>query len=238
MYSAILLLGGDGTRFKNNIPKQFVTVCGRPIYTYSLETLLTHSLCGEIILVCKMEFIQNVKEYVKRYMSRKILDVVPGGNSRQESVYNGLAFLRTRSSYKNIESVIIHDSARPLMNHDDLDLVTKFLKTGVDGISLATRPQDTMLVFGVAEDKGGSYYKSGQYCLIQTPQAFNFSSITKAHEQCLKLRERFSDDLQVLIAANNDYQVLIVNGRTENFKVTVAEDIKRLEKNIGGKNDG
>ena len=66
MYSAILLAGGLGSRIKNDVPKQFILLAGKPIIMHTLERLEKIDSISEVIVVCHNDYIQLMKEYIDK----------------------------------------------------------------------------------------------------------------------------------------------------------------------------
>ena len=110
--SAIILAAGSGSRFGEK--KQFKKLNGSPIWTYSLNTFICSNCFAEFILVVSKESLNELKDSKEFYQfSKKInIKLVCGGESRQDSVYNGLQLV-----HENNNVVCIHDAARPFVKH-------------------------------------------------------------------------------------------------------------------------
>ena len=107
MNSAIILAGGIGNRMKIDIPKQFILIKNKMVIEYSIDVFLENKHINEIIIVCEKKWIEKLKN---KYPNIKI---VCGGKTRTESSYIGLS-----TCGKNVENVLIHDAARPIINQD------------------------------------------------------------------------------------------------------------------------
>lgn len=91
MNIAVIFAGGTGQRMNTTSkPKQFLELHGKPILIYTLENFQNHTQIDGIVLVCLESWIDYCNELLQKYRITKVLKVVPGGNSGQESIFNGL----------------------------------------------------------------------------------------------------------------------------------------------------
>ena len=115
MNIAVIFAGGTGQRMNTKSkPKQFLDVHGKPVLIYTLEIFQNHSEIDAIILVCLKSWISYCKNLLRKYAITKVKYIVPGGQSGQESIFNGL-----KCAYENYPGdsvVLIHDGVRPLIN--------------------------------------------------------------------------------------------------------------------------
>ncbi len=210
MISCILLAAGRGKRFGRK--KQFITIKGKPLFMYSVETV--RQLFDEIILVLPEEDIKNINvpQDVKK---------VAGGEERQDSVLNAL--LETEA-----ETVVIHDTARPFATRE---MFTKVSDLGdYDGKIVAVPSRDTLKE--VAEDIVVRTIDRSGIWLAQTPQAFKRKILLECHFKARNEGFYGTDDASLL--ERYGYKIGVIEGSYWNFKVTYPEDISVLEKLIGG----
>lgn len=78
MNVALILAGGTDSRFKMDIPKQFVNVNNRPVIVYTLEIFQKHSEIDEIIVSCLDGWQEVVRVYGKQFNITKLKDIIPG----------------------------------------------------------------------------------------------------------------------------------------------------------------
>src|ERR1700679_3834833 len=102
----VLVAGGSGSRYKSEIPKQFDSIHGQPLYLWSLNTFLNWPVSGNVILVAPQEWVEPIQFSFKNLESAKRVTVVEGGKSRQESASLGVSALKNKSDLK---WVMIHD---------------------------------------------------------------------------------------------------------------------------------
>lgn len=221
---AILLMGGKGERFGNDIPKQFSLLMGQPLYTYALDIFLSVNLFDKILLVIPTEY----KDTIDIKNSR--VQCITGGKTRQESVYNAL-----QASPTNTDFVVIHDIARPFVSKkiilDNIEAVQQH--AAVDTCYPAT---DT-IVQSLDEKFIHSVLIRNEMYLGQTPQSFSYSLLLKAHQKAQKEGIlNATDDCQLV--QRLDFPIFMVLGSKDNFKITEHKDLDYaqflLEKNIHG----
>jgi 2-C-methyl-D-erythritol 4-phosphate cytidylyltransferase len=94
-------------------PKQFLELKGKPIIIYTLELFDNHSDIDGIVVVCLESWIPFLHKQIKKFEINKVVEVVPGGETGQGSIYNGLA--AAAKHYDDDCLVLIHDGVRPLI---------------------------------------------------------------------------------------------------------------------------
>ncbi len=204
--ACILLAAGEGRRI--GFRKQFVEVCGKPLYMYSLEKAL--KVFEEVILVVPEDVMDRVPvpEGVKK---------VAGGKERQDSVLNGI--LETEA-----EVVVIHDSVRPLATEDMFREVSALGE--YDGKIVAVPSRDTL-----KEVSGEAVLRTvdrSHMWLSQTPQGFKRKVLLECHFRARNEGFLGTDDASLL--ERYGYRVGIVLGSYWNVKVTYREDLQFLER--------
>ncbi|MCX6988273.1 MAG: 2-C-methyl-D-erythritol 4-phosphate cytidylyltransferase [Chlamydiae bacterium] len=209
--SAILLAGGRGSRFASELPKQFLPLGTKLIVHHSLELLLNHPLIDEIIIVCA----KNHQEYFSNYTSEKIR-FAPPGDTRQGSVREGLL----RAS-PDAQFLCIHDSARPLVQQEDLDLV---IEEGVlwKAAALGTLVKNTIKQV----DRDGIVMKTVERDMlweVQTPQVISAPILWEGLAYAKEHNITATDDLS--LAECLGYRCRIVAGSERNIKITTPDDM-------------
>lgn len=223
MTTAILLLAGASTRFNASKSKQLFLLNGKPVFSYSLETLSNNKSIDEVIVVVNDEIKEEVSNYIKA--NRLDVTLVKGGETRQESVENALKVMNA----KDDDIVVIHDGARPLIYDDIIEGVIKTAKEF--GASTAYIPEVDTLALRSSDGMINGNADRNRVVRIQTPQAFKASLIKLAHEKASDLNA--TDDCSLILAMNK--QVKLVTGSECLRKVTTIQDAKIIEGMI--KND-
>ena len=113
MNTAIIIAGGIGSRMGQEIPKQFLTVNEIPIIIYTLKAFQQHKNIDRIVVACLSGWEEALKAYCKQFAITKLEAVVVAGNTRFESICNGLNYLEKSSCSSDL--ITIHDANRPLV---------------------------------------------------------------------------------------------------------------------------
>ena len=116
MNIALILAGGTDSRFKMDIPKQFVNVNNRPIIVYTLEAFQNHPEIDEIIVTCLDGWQEMVRAYGKQFNISKLKNIISGGRDAQESTYKGLQQIKSKMDKGDI--VVVHDAIRPMVTEE------------------------------------------------------------------------------------------------------------------------
>ena len=212
MNIALLLAAGSGNRMNNPLPKQFIVVNGKHVFEYSLETFANHDEIDAIVLVTSKEYLDKVKEWCKGI--NKIKDIVVGGSSRQESVFNGLKAIKEFA--KDDDIVLIHDTARPLVSSKIISDNIELVKT-CDAVTTAIKASDTT----VDVKEKFFYLDRSHLCHFQTPQTFKLGLALRAH---VEIKEEATDDSALI--SKLGLPVHIADGSKKNFKITTEEDLE------------
>ena len=228
MNIALILAAGRGTRFGNEIPKQFIVVDEKPLYIYCLEQFEYCDKIDKIVIAFDEGHINNL-EY-KDYGITKVHEIVIGGQSRQETVRKSLNAIKAWA--KNDDIILIHDSARPLLTEDLIIRNIEECKIH-DAVTSALPSVDSILE-SVDHNKISSITNRKNMYLIQTPQTFKFSLIYWAHENAVQNGiYHATEDCQLVAKLNKP--IFLVEGERRNIKITTREDLvlfKELSKDL------
>lgn len=223
MNIALVLAAGSGTRMNNEQPKQFILVNGKPLFLYSVETFQNNENIDAIVIATNKEYIEQVEELAKGYS--KVKSVIAGGETRQQSVYNGLKEIEKFIGNEK-DLVLIHDSARPLVSeriiNENVTLGKQF-----GAVDTVVQASDTIINSKDKETINEILNRSELY-QTQTPQTFEFGIIKKAHERALKDNvPNVTDDCKLVMHFGVD--VHFARGDKLNFKVTTPEDLEMFK---------
>lgn len=223
MNFAIILASGSGKRMHNHTPKQFLELHGKPLIYYSLKSFEECENIDEIIVTVQKKHFAMMYQIIEKHSFNKVHMLVTGGKTRQESVWNALNALKGFAmAYDN---VIIHDSARPLISASTItNMLVQVSK--YKAVTLATSLSDTII------KKNGNYYDvvvpREELLRIETPQAFKYNLILRAHRNALAHEiTNASDDAQLVKLL--DKKVRIIINDKNNLKVTTASDLILIE---------
>jgi len=214
---AFLLAGGTGSRLNKTVPKQFLAISRKPILAYSLEKFNSLNIIDQIILVIPDGYLSKVNKIIKKYKITKAVKIIIGGATRQESVYKALSF----NFFQNKDFIIIHDTARPFVRTDLIKKCYQEIKSH-KAVGLYVPVKET-----IAEVNLKLISKTlcrDKLYQAQTPQAFTYQIIKKAHEKALKRKEFDSSD-DVSLVHKAGYKVKKAEGSYQNIKITSLEDL-------------
>lgn len=222
---AVVLGGGMGRRAGARRPKQFEEVGGRPVIASALDLFEQTAVVDGVVIVVPPDWVDFMRAFLGRNQYPKVLDVVPGGSTRQMSSFSGL-ILAARLGGATLRRVIIHDAVRPFATPEMVNEVLKASeKTGA--ASLACPVTDT--VYRVSEGRLVEAVDRKGLWNAQTPQAFEPNLILNAHRAALAAGiVDMSDDIQLVIRSGG--QAVVAQSDSSNLKVTYPCDIKLLQK--------
>lgn len=220
MNYALIFAGGVGQRMNTiSLPKQFLTVHGKPIIVHTIEHFQKCDMIDGIVVVCLSDYIGMMTDLKAQYGLTKILDIVPGGNSGQASIFHGLQALST-ICHNEEDIVLIHDGVRPLINEDVIVNNIKCVKENRTCVTVA-KAIETVLV--LEEDNVREVVDRSKCYLGRAPQSFLFADIYHCH---LKANEIGKHDFidSAMLMQHFGYQMHTVLGPAYNIKVTTPMD--------------
>ena len=209
----IIVAGGKGKRMKADIPKQFITVAGKPVLMHTIERFYAFSEKIGIIVVLPEPLIEYWQSLCKKYNFNIPHNLIKGGETRFHSVKNGLKLI------DNNCLVAVHDGVRPLVSNNTLERV--FSGAEKNGNAIPVMPVNDSLR-KISHKNISKPVNRKKYFLVQTPQCFRCETLLKAYEQ--KYQKHFTDDASVVEALGEEINT--VEGNEENIKLTRPFDLK------------
>ncbi|MEI8111822.1 MAG: 2-C-methyl-D-erythritol 4-phosphate cytidylyltransferase [Chitinophagia bacterium] len=209
--TAIIVAGGSGTRMGSILPKQFLLLQGKPVLWYTINSFLSSLQDISIVLVLPKAHWGEGQELVDTYFSQEGIQLVAGGESRFESVQNGLKVV----SHEGI--VMIHDGVRCLLTTGLIRRCWQHAIHAGSAIPAVTATDSIRFVSG-SENK---VMNRDNIRLIQTPQAFQVPLLKQAFANAS--HTQFTDEATVLEAMG--IPVFLVEGEYENIKITRPADL-------------
>ncbi len=209
---AIIVAGGKGLRMNAEIPKQFLEINHLPILMHTLNAFSKYDASIQLILVLPAEQVNFWKELCHKHSFSISHTIVCGGDSRFDSVKNGLDAVKVHSM------VAVHDGVRPLVSKDTI--ARCFEQVYQYGAVIPT----VELVDSIRQltDGRNIAVDRSAYQLVQTPQVFDSIILKNAYNQ--EFSSLFTDDASVVEAAGT--AVKLVQGNRENIKITTEMDLK------------
>ena len=221
MNIALVFAGGTGQRMNTaSKPKQFLELHGKPIIIYTLEYFQKHSQIDGIVVVCLESWIDYCENLLKKYQIDKVLKIVPGGNSGQESIFNGLEAVH-QISVNEQDIVLIHDGVRPLINEA---LITNCIASvKKHGNAITVSPAIETILLKTEDGDIGNILKRSECEMAKAPQCFYLNDIYSCH---LKAKAAGKDDFidSASLMQYYGYKLSAVEGPLENIKITTPAD--------------
>ncbi len=214
----IIPAAGFGTRMESDLPKQFLELAGEPILVRTLRVFLEHPLIRTVVVALPAEHLESGKKQILSNFDDGLqlqLIFIPGGDTRQQSVQNGLDALPAA-----IDSVLVHDGARPMVTGEVIDRCIAGIET--HGAVIAAVPvKDTLkevegsLVTGTVD--------RSQLWQAQTPQAMQRKLLERAYKHVQATGFNGTDEASLLEHAG--IAVSVVTGSETNIKITRPDDL-------------
>ncbi len=208
---ALVVAGGKGTRIKTKLPKQFLELNGKPILLHTLEAFLRYSDEIQIVLVLPEDDFEIWNNICKKFNFNAPIILEKGGETRFQSVKNGL------SKIEGPGLVAIHDGVRPLVSEDIIGASFRLAAVHQSAVA-AVRLKDSIRI--TDQDNTKAMDRS-RFRLIQTPQTFDIDLIKQAYQ--MKEDASLTDDASV--AEKSGHVISLFEGSYENIKITTPEDL-------------
>ncbi len=218
---AVIVAAGSSERFGGAVPKQFAQVCGRPLLAWTISRFEAAEKIDQLVVVVAEEYLlYTSKHVIDPYGFPKVSKIVPGGESRRESVLKGLEALPVSTNY-----VVIHDGARPLVAPVDID---RAVETALTERAVVVAVPATDTIKRAKEGYVLSTLERDSLYLTQTPQVFQYDLIMAAHKEAQSGDDDNVTDDAALIEARG-FKVKIVEPTSPNIKVTIRDDLVLVE---------
>ena len=213
--TAIIAAGGSSSRM-NGTNKLLEEVCGKALLVWTTEAFLKVGQIDQIIIVAAKDNMENYMQVLHDAGYLDKVNIIEGGKSRRESVYNGLI-----ETDKKARVVLIHDAARPLVTKKIiLDCIEASDRYGA--CCAAVPLTDTLKEAGEKGFVKRTISREKLY-RIQTPQAFHYKDILRLHKKAAFRSLEVTDDAQ--IAEYFGYHVYLVDSDESNIKITTPMDL-------------
>lgn len=226
--AAVIPAAGRGLRLGPGAPKALRTLGGIPMLIHAVRAMARSRAVSLVVVVAPPDGAPEVRRMLDEHAlpERTEVLVVPGGETRQESVRAGLAVLPA-----DVTAVLIHDAARPLVPVDTVDSVVEAVRQGAPAVVPALPLADT--VKEVEPGKPGepepvvATPERARLRAVQTPQGFDLATLVRAHERVAVRGEGATDDAGMVEQLG--VTVVVVPGHEEAFKVTRPLDLVLAE---------
>ncbi|MCR1898709.1 2-C-methyl-D-erythritol 4-phosphate cytidylyltransferase [Irregularibacter muris] len=215
--SAVIVAAGQGTRMKASTNKQYLMLKGKPILAHTLSVFEKSTLVDEVLVVVgEHEKSQCLQKVIKYYGYKKVKKLVTGGETRQQSMYNGLKEVNPRA-----DIVITHDGARPLVH--EYTIQTSIAETLIHKATVVGVPVKETIKIVDAKHFVENTPKRDVLWSVQTPQTFTYDLLMEAHQKALQ--EGFIGTDDGMLVERLGYPIKMIKGQYDNIKITTPEDL-------------
>ena len=220
MNVAIIAAAGRGTRMGGERIKQFRELAGIPIIIHTLKRFEQCATIGETVIAVPSDEVGGFLALAGRYGLRKLTRVVPGGETRMETIWRALQTIRAATA----EIIAVHDGVRPFVTPEEIDQTVRAAQASGAAI-LAAPATDT-----IKEVRDGCVKRTLVRAALwhaQTPQCFRYELLRRAYERGLAEERDATDDSALVEQLGAP--VTVVDGNARNIKITRPEDIALAE---------
>ena len=224
MNIGVIFAGGVGSRMnsKKALPKQFLSMHSKPIIIHTLEHFENHEEIDAIVISCVETWLDYMKELVAKYNITKVKKVVPGGETGQMSIYNGLCAAEQVASGEP-SVVLIHDGVRPLINAKLLSDSIASVKENGSAITSVPVKETVLMVKDEAQNRIDYVPNRANTRLARAPQSFWLEEILEAQRKAISEgRKDFIDSCSLMQYFGK--QLWLIDGPMENIKITTPDD--------------
>lgn len=220
MNIAVIFAGGVGRRMNTRgLPKQFLKVNGVPIIIHTLQVFERCEQIDKIVVACVPEYINYLKEQVMLYHIEKVAEIVPGGETGQQSIYNGLCCAENIAAGEK-SVVLLHDGVRPLIDEDLVHRNIKSVYTYGSGISCVSAKETVVLSedhvsIDDTTDRSMTFF-------ARAPQSFWLDEILHFQRKAIDEQMEFVDSCTLMQYYGK--KLHIVETSSQNIKITTPDD--------------
>ncbi len=209
--NAIIVAGGSGIRMGSSIPKQFMLLNEKPLLYYTIKAFLDAYEDLQIILVLPLDYTDMGQEIIDAYFDKSRIRITAGGDTRFQSVKNGLALVEDEAI------VFVHDGVRCLVSKELIHrCYEQAVETGTAVPAITSRDS-----IRVITEEGNEAFDRNKVKLIQTPQTFHSKILLPAFQ--IDYKDKFTDEATVVEAFG--INVSLVEGEEDNIKITRPVDL-------------
>lgn len=221
----MVMMGGSGTRFGANIPKQFIEVAGKPIFSYIIEKYADLGVLDSMVIVCHESWVEYTKEWIVGLNLPLRAAVTAGGASRSESVRNGLS----AAAYSdNDDVVLIHDATHPYVDSDSIPLIIEATRR-LGGATLGECQYDTVYKMNAETHMMEEVIPRETIVSGASPEAFMFGRIWDVYRTTpIEKLEMYTSAGALALAYGIPMEVIPTN--LINLKITYRHDMEVFQK--------
>lgn len=225
MITAIILAGGSGSRVGADRPKQFVKVLDKPVLAYTIEIFESHFEIDAIEVVCHKSWRHYLDEMIEKYGYKKVKWIAEGGETFQDSVINGVNYLRDKIDRNDY--VLIQYGAAPFTSEK---IVTDVIRVMKEKGSAVTATPCYQLLGSKDGDVSKNWVDRDLFTQIACPYGFKYEYLLGVYERAEAhgLLRKIEPHTTSLMYALGD-ELNLAYGDQTNIKITTKEDFDLFE---------
>jgi 2-C-methyl-D-erythritol 4-phosphate cytidylyltransferase len=223
MNYAVILAGGRGERFQNNVPKQFIELTGYPMLIYSMRTAQANANIDSVCVVAPLQSHKQVASWAKEYGITKLKMLAESGKERYQSVYNGLMAIPAQAS----DTVMIMTAVCPFVSQTTMNNLYEAIKK-YDACITVVKATDAVTFSNDGKRVNRTLQKKKLF-IQQGPQIFKYGIIKMAHHAYLEDENRVEVTEDSELVLNLGVECGMVIGDRFCIKVTYPEDLAIAE---------
>lgn len=221
----LLMMGGVGSRFGADIPKQFTMIDEKPLFTYIANKMAKQDVITGIVIVVNSAWLNYTNEWINKLGIQKIISVISGGATRSESVFNGLKALKNIAS--DNDPVLMHDATHPYVDEEGTQKVVEMVAE-YGSATLASLNYDTTYLM---DDDNNIVQVIPRRNVIAgaSPEGFRFRQIYDIYNHTPEEEMEKMTSVGAIALAHN-IPMKVVPTPFLNLKITYPEDMKLFMK--------
>lgn len=225
MIFAAILAGGIGSRMGNaDKPKQFLTLGNKPILIHTIEKFVINNNFEKILVLTPKTFINHTKDLIDKYiLNNDNIIVLEGGLTRNDTIINGIEYIRNNFNFDDDSIIVTHDSVRPFVTYriieDNIKAAKKY------GACDTVIPATDTIIESVDNVKINSIPLRDNMYQGQTPQSFKINKLYSLFNRLTENEKKILTDAAKIFTLKNE-DVYLVEGEFSNIKITYPYDLK------------
>lgn len=204
MNVALVFAGGTGQRMRNSArPKQFLELYGKPVIAYTLEIFQAHQEIDAIVVPCLEGWLDHLQRIAEKYGISKLIKVLPGGATSQQSKL--LALRALRDVCRDDDIILMHDAVRPLITSRLIDDNLTCIRQFGNAITV-----DPFTETGVVSEDGKTVettIERKKLYIAKAPQTFYYGDALWAHEAAQNMPDSTTIDTCTIMTTLGKEQI-------------------------------
>ncbi len=216
----IVLAGGKTVKNRQNIPSQFISVQGKPVLVYCMDTYQEHPAIDDIYVVCLKGWETIVEAYAKQFGITKLRGLIPAGSSGILSLKNAFDYIKNR--YSPNDRIIVQESTRPLVT---TETISQLLQVCFEkGSATIGHSMKEYVQFNVANRKP-QYINRDTVIALQSPEAHSLALLDEVFKKAALQQHPLTETCCTMLLYNLGYNINFVESSINNIKIAREEDL-------------